>query len=267
MSTNGFQYLYSAVIERLIYSNDTKLLTMTSDQITRSTSIISKFESSYAPNISIFQYFERINKHTKIPESCFIASLIYIDRLISVTDCLINNLNVHRVIITSILIATKFLEDEYFNNSFYAKIGGISTAEINLLEIEFLRLINFSLYVSPTSYSNYENELLKFSYSNLWLPKFDISYEINDSEHKVSSQEILNQNTNNDKRLQLAPFNNFSFVPKFYWNCQNNLTKSVTKSDLNISTCISSNDNNLSDVGRDISNMLMFTTLTQKLSI
>jgi len=36
------------------------------------------------------------------------------------------------------VIAVKYNEDIYYANSYYAKIGGISLSELNLLEKEFL---------------------------------------------------------------------------------------------------------------------------------
>ena len=46
------------------------------------------------------------------------------------------------------MLAAKFLDDHYYNNAYYAKIGGIQKSEINLLEIEFVRRIDFNLNVS-----------------------------------------------------------------------------------------------------------------------
>jgi len=41
------------------------------------------------------------------------------------------SLNVHRVIITSLMVAAKFFDDFYFNNAFYARVGGISVLEVS----------------------------------------------------------------------------------------------------------------------------------------
>ena len=35
--------------------------------------------------------------------------------------------NVHRLMITAVVIATKYYDDFYFKNTFYAKLGGITT--------------------------------------------------------------------------------------------------------------------------------------------
>lgn len=67
----------------------------------------------------------------------------------------ITELSVHRLMITAILVASKFHDDEFYNNTFYGKIGGITTAEINVLEIELLRLLQFNLVVTPGCYYTY----------------------------------------------------------------------------------------------------------------
>jgi len=58
------------------------------------------------------------------------------------------------------MIAAKFFDDIYFDNAYYAKVGGIPTAEINNLELEFLFMINFTLNVTGDVYRQYEQELL-----------------------------------------------------------------------------------------------------------
>lgn len=59
----------------------------------------------------------------------------------------------------SVMLASKFFDDLYYNNAYYARVGGISNAEINNLEMELLRMISFSLYVSPEQYERYRTSL------------------------------------------------------------------------------------------------------------
>lgn len=57
------------------------------------------------------------------------------------------------------MIATKFFEENYFPNSFYAKIGGISLKDLNELECEFLTLIDFKLFVDENMFTQYNERL------------------------------------------------------------------------------------------------------------
>ena len=46
------------------------------------------------------------------------------------------------------MIASKFLDDFYYSNKHWGEIGGIETAEINYLELEFLFRITFTCTIS-----------------------------------------------------------------------------------------------------------------------
>jgi len=64
------------------------------------------------------------------------------------------------VILTAVLLAAKFFDDFYYSNEYFARIGGISNKEINVLEIEFLNAINFSLHVEPMMFFRYREKML-----------------------------------------------------------------------------------------------------------
>lgn len=52
---------------------------------------------------------------------------------------------VHRFVITGICVASKALGDHYYSNAFYAKVGGVSTAELDALELELVMLLDWRL--------------------------------------------------------------------------------------------------------------------------
>jgi hypothetical protein len=140
----------SAVLESMILSAES-----TPDIFKRRT----KFEALRAPQISVLDYLLRIYTYASCSSECFVLALIYIDRLHQMQGFVLTDLNVHRVVITSIVLAAKFFDDHYFNNAYYAKVGGVPCSEMNELEIEFLLLTNFSLHVSSETYTRYYNEL------------------------------------------------------------------------------------------------------------
>ncbi|KAI9915882.1 hypothetical protein PsorP6_007770 [Peronosclerospora sorghi] len=118
-----------------------------------------KFEAFRAPGISVLDYLTRIHKYASCSPECFVLALVYIDRLHQMQGFVLTELNVHRVVITSVVLAAKFFDDHYFNNAYYAKVGGVPCPEMNELEVEYLLLINFSLYVSCETFARYYNEL------------------------------------------------------------------------------------------------------------
>lgn len=144
----------AAVLERLVSANS-HISTPAQEQ--------TRFHAQRAPAIGILQYLERIHKYACCSKECFILALIYIDRLIQRTNFLLTELNIHRVVITAILLAAKFFDDAYYNNAYYAKVGGVLVEEMNNLEAQFLFKIDFSLRVLPEVFEKYNAELLLHS--------------------------------------------------------------------------------------------------------
>lgn len=102
------------------------------------------------PPISLDAYCERVAKYTKCSSMCFVTALIYMTRIAKRDPSLhCTGLSVHRLLLTGVLLSAKFLDDSYFNNSVYARVGGIANKELNRLELEMLRLLEFRLYVAP----------------------------------------------------------------------------------------------------------------------
>lgn len=66
------------------------------------------------------------------------------------------------MILTSILITQKFFNDKFYGNLFIAKIGGVSTSELNVLEQEFLEIIDFDINFTMEEYLQYDQGLKKF---------------------------------------------------------------------------------------------------------
>ncbi|KAL9429874.1 hypothetical protein AB3S75_025296 [Citrus x aurantiifolia] len=117
---------------------------------------ISVFHGLTRPSISIQSYLERIFKYANCSPSCFIVAYVYLDRFVQRQPSLpINSFNVHRLLITSVMVAAKFLDDMYYNNAYYAKVGGISTIEMNFLELDFLFGLSFHLNVTPNGFHTY----------------------------------------------------------------------------------------------------------------
>jgi len=146
----------AVVLERLVSANCQLAAQQKSEELT-------KFHALRVPAISLVKYLERIHKYASCSKECFILALIYIDRLIQGNHFILTELNVHRVLITAILLAAKFFDDAYYNNAYYAKVGGVLTSEMNSLEVDFLFRINFSLRVEPHVFEKYHAELKSHS--------------------------------------------------------------------------------------------------------
>lgn len=151
----------ATVLERLVARNERTGGTLQTLSPLNAKKLTS-FHGLRAPGISISKYMERIFKYTNCSPSCFVVGYIYIDRLIhKQPDMPVTLLNVHRLIVTSVMVAAKMLDDVHFNNSFYARVGGVSIVELNRLEMELLDRLDFRVQVPAPEFEFYCTHLEK----------------------------------------------------------------------------------------------------------
>ena len=74
------------------------------------------------PSISIKDYLERLYKYTKMNSSTIILILIYIDRLCNINKFKLTYYNIHKLILSSMVVAIKYNEDELSNENL-CKVG------------------------------------------------------------------------------------------------------------------------------------------------
>ncbi|XP_057963702.1 cyclin-U3-1 isoform X2 [Malania oleifera] len=153
--------LLSSILERSVQKNE-KLL-----ETKQIKDVVTLFQGSRAPTLSIRHYIDRIFKYSGCSPSCFVVAHIYVDRYLHRTDVHLTSLNVHRLLITSVMIAAKFVDDAFFNNAYYAKVGGLSTVELNRLEMKFLFSLDFRLQVSVETFGKYCSQIEKEATSGL----------------------------------------------------------------------------------------------------
>jgi hypothetical protein len=141
----------ACVLEQLVLRND---------QLPFDPATATVFHGLRSPNVSIHSYLTRIFKYTNVSSGCLVCALLYIDRFIQRNkNILLTSRSVHRLLITSVVVSMKFLDDLYYNNVYYAKIGGIPASEMNTLELEFLFRLNFDLHAPQEEYERYFREL------------------------------------------------------------------------------------------------------------
>jgi len=158
LSLNSEHWKMVAItLERIITNLD---LQRPSFQIARTS-----FDAIRVPNISLYDYLARLSYYTRCSNSCYIIAFIYIDRVLQKNNELVilSRNSVHRFILISLVLAIKYVDEIYADNSFYSKIGGITLEEINRLEIEMLRLMDYNLYIDTNLYFEYLDNLTVYS--------------------------------------------------------------------------------------------------------
>ena len=122
--------------------------------------LLKSFTNKNIPSISIKDYILRLYKHSKVNESTIILILIYIDRICNMNHFILTYYNIHKLILSTFILAIKYNEENYYSMTYYSKIGGITLSELNNLESECLILIGYNLFVKTNLFEKYYNGLL-----------------------------------------------------------------------------------------------------------
>ncbi|VEU23913.1 DEKNAAC105259 [Brettanomyces naardenensis] len=116
---------------------------------------LTRFHSRSPPQISVFNYLYRLAHYSSLEHSILITAVYYIDLL---TMCYpvfaINSLTVHRFLLTATTVAAKSLCDSFCSNHHYAKVGGVNSMELNLLEAEFLTKVSYRVVPRDFNYDS-----------------------------------------------------------------------------------------------------------------
>jgi len=182
-----YKVLTTPVISNILY----KLINQTTPKIQR----CKIFDAPEVPEISISEYMDRIIRYTPCSAEVYIMAVILMDRLAMGAGVHITHLNVHRLLFTSILVASKTLDDTTYNNKYHSIVGGLELQDLNTLERRFLNLINYNLNVSFENFEFYRREI-ELNCISLEEPHNDIFYESRENTYEPPSNE-------NNKRYQI----------------------------------------------------------------
>ena len=141
-------HVIAFVLQQMIQAND----------VLGQASVNTNFSCSQAkaPSISLLMFVQRVMRFLPATKELYIVALIYLDRVVALNpEITLTLYNVHRLFISAVHVASKFLDDLFYSTSFVAKVAGVPPDELNRLEIEFLAAIRFSLFVDPGLFETY----------------------------------------------------------------------------------------------------------------
>ncbi|KAI8622731.1 cyclin-domain-containing protein [Chytriomyces sp. MP71] len=141
-------------------------LTSHNDNIPLSHANLTRFHSRAIPGISVADYVRRIVKYASIEKAVVLLVLVYIDRICDLHKTFtISSLTSHRFLISALTSGSKAVSDIYCTNTHFAKVGGITLQELNLLEVEFCTMINWRLACNHQLLQQYYVNLVRTSSS------------------------------------------------------------------------------------------------------
>ena len=108
-----------------------------------------------ANHMHIFMAY--IMNQLNMSPQCSVICLIYIERLITDAQVVLHPINWRRLVVISLLMASKVWEDAPIDNVDIVKraFPFFSVADINAIEREFLNLLDFNLIITAKEYLEY----------------------------------------------------------------------------------------------------------------
>jgi len=123
-----------------------------------------KFFSKKPPPISIHDYLLRLHRYCPMSTGVYLAAGVYIHKLaIEDRTVPVTLRTVHRLLLATLRVAMKALEDLSYPHARFAGVGGVSEKELAKLEISVCYLMDFNLRVDNDLLYMKNKLLLSFS--------------------------------------------------------------------------------------------------------
>jgi len=123
---------------------------------------LSMFFATFKQPFPLSDYLARLVRYTGCSHAAYVVALVYLTRLSASYPVLaLSDYNVHRLYMTALVLAAKYVDDEVYAAAHYARVGGVpSTRELNALEVHMLRLLNWNVSVDAHTYAVFEAFML-----------------------------------------------------------------------------------------------------------
>ena len=113
------------------------------------------FDGGTVLDMGMREFLERFSRYAQVSPQVYVVAYAYLDRLRATAAVRVVSTNAQRLLTAAILVASKFVEDRNYKNSYFAAVGGLSAAELGALELDFLFLMRFRLNVSVSVFRTY----------------------------------------------------------------------------------------------------------------
>ena len=128
------------------------------------------------------KFVTQILSSTRLPSSTILLGLEYLStRMKNLSTPHRTSGHVYRMLTIALLLASKFLDDNTFQNKSWAEVTGIPVQELNTLEMEWLLEINWNLHVDPTGKKGFE----------IWRQTWDNWHSAGAAASKASNDRVL----------------------------------------------------------------------------
>lgn len=106
------------------------------------------------------KFVSQILTSTRLPSTTILLGMNYLTKRVNILrqtgSFKVTEGQVWRMLTVSLLLGSKFLDDNTFQNRSWSEVSGIAVQELNVMENEWLRHIDWSLYVNLDTSGDYK---------------------------------------------------------------------------------------------------------------
>lgn len=121
------------------------------------------FHSKGALHMQLSEYLDHIHWFSECSSPCIVLAMCYLDRVLARHAKLeLTAETCHGLVLTSLVMALKFHDEDFvpYPNNFYAEIGTVFVQDLNVMEKEFCKLLDWRFYVDTEEYERYRSDIL-----------------------------------------------------------------------------------------------------------
>lgn len=120
-----------------------------------------KIDSKKVPTFDlVFNFLNNIYRAERLAPECLVMTLAYMDRMLQSTSIRMHACNWRRLVLAALILASKVWEDQaVWNVDFLSVFPLVSVKDLNALEREFLKVLNYNVGMKASEYAKYYFDL------------------------------------------------------------------------------------------------------------
>lgn len=137
----------------------------------------------------MINFIEALYNCVQFSSECCIISLIYINRIIALTGLCLQTTNWRPMVFVSLMVSQKIWDDKYLSNGDFSYIYPFfDKNQLNILEMKFLEMIQYNVFVKLSVYTTFYLELRALIHEG-YAKKALTRYEVLKMEHLVKAKQ------------------------------------------------------------------------------
>ena len=117
--------------------------------------------------LSLAQYLYYWTDKLNLNENLLFLMTMNLDKILESQKIILSEKNVENVLYTCMIITQKFYEDDSFSDKDYSKLKKVDIDELINMQIELLKLIDYSLLIDEADLSRYKERMNQICQKNM----------------------------------------------------------------------------------------------------